>query len=137
MLLLCCNKLRHYLNAHRGRSCRRPSVRRGFSPSPAHLRRTEHLYRKGSSTLHSLMQQWLSAAMIRKSLRLKTLGSGTLLALCVHAALAGDENLGDLDLSTLMKMDVTLVTAQKRTENLDTVPISMTVLKASAIHGLK
>jgi iron complex outermembrane receptor protein len=45
------------------------------------------------------------------------------------------EDLSSLDLHTLMQMDVTLVNAQKRTEDANTVPISMTVLKASDIGG--
>ncbi|MET0661424.1 MAG: TonB-dependent receptor [Steroidobacteraceae bacterium] len=49
-----------------------------------------------------------------------------------HAA----EDLTQLDLATLMKMDVTLVTAQKRREDVTTVPVSMTVLKRSALQGL-
>ena len=65
-----------------------------------------------------------------------TLASGTLLAVSASVAFGADD-LAGLDLSTLMQMDVTLVTAQKRTENVDTVPISMTVLKANAIKDLK
>lgn len=53
-----------------------------------------------------------------------------------QAALAADD-LTSLDLATLMQMDVTLVTAQRRTENVNTVPISMIVVKADAVHGLK
>ncbi|HKQ83426.1 MAG TPA: TonB-dependent receptor [Steroidobacteraceae bacterium] len=64
------------------------------------------------------------------------MGSAALLAMAVHAALAAADDLSNLDLTTLMEMDVTLVTAQKRTEDVNAVPISMTVLKSSAIRGL-
>ncbi|MET0658491.1 MAG: TonB-dependent receptor plug domain-containing protein, partial [Steroidobacteraceae bacterium] len=72
-----------------------------------------------------------------KRIFLVRLGSATLLAMAIHSACAAADDLGNLDLTTLMEMDVTLVTAQKRTEDVNTVPISMTVLKSSAIRGLK
>jgi len=46
------------------------------------------------------------------------------------------EDLSQLDLRSLMNMDITLVNAQKRTEDAAQVPISMTVVKADAIRAL-
>jgi iron complex outermembrane receptor protein len=64
--------------------------------------------------------------------------AGALLTFGIRAALAAaDDDLSHLDLVTLMEMDVTLVTAQKRTENVNSVPISMHVVKADRINGLK
>ena len=60
-----------------------------------------------------------------------------LLAASVRVALGASDDLTQLDLATLMQMDVTLVTAQRRIENVNTVPISMTVLKTDAIRGLR
>lgn len=52
-----------------------------------------------------------------------------LIVLSAGSAAANEHDLTQLDLSTLMDMDVTLVTAQKRTENVNAVPISISVLK--------
>lgn len=57
----------------------------------------------------------------------------TLLVFGAGSARANEADLTRLDLSTLMDMDVTLVTAQKRTEDVNTVPISITVLKRDQI----
>jgi iron complex outermembrane receptor protein len=65
---------------------------------------------------------------VRHSRRLAVAIAVTLAA-C--GARAGGNDLADLDLVTLMTMDVTLVTAQKRTENVNEVPISMIVLKSA------
>jgi iron complex outermembrane receptor protein len=69
------------------------------------------------------------AMKLQRSTSTTFLAAGTLAVICVRAAVAADD-LAGLDLSTLMSMDVTLVTAQKRTEDVTTVPISMTVLKS-------
>lgn len=56
------------------------------------------------------------------------------LVLAASAAAAAAEDLTQLDLDTLMNMNVTLVTAQKRTENVNEVPISMVVLTADDLR---
>jgi iron complex outermembrane receptor protein len=83
---------------------------------------------------------WLSE--VRHSLRPDrlmhaTLASWALLVFVVHGAMASDEDLSRLDLGTLMQMDVTLVTAQKRREDAAIVPVSMVVLKRNTLQGLQ
>ncbi|MET0986308.1 MAG: TonB-dependent receptor [Steroidobacteraceae bacterium] len=58
------------------------------------------------------------------------------LSASVRLAHGADPDLTQLDLATLMKMDVTVVTAQKRREDVTTVPVSMTVLKRTTLQGL-
>lgn len=52
------------------------------------------------------------------------------------AARASDD-LSRLDLQSLMQMNITLTTAQKRTEDVERVPIAMTIIKADMIKGVK
>lgn len=71
----------------------------------------------------------------RRLIQWTTLAPCALLA-SVRLAHGADPDLTQLDLATLMKMDVTVVTAQKRREDVTTVPVSMTVLKRATLQGL-
>jgi iron complex outermembrane recepter protein len=75
----------------------------------------------------------MSRLNTRTSHPLRLAVSGVLAFFCAQAVVA-TEDLSQLDLTKLMSMDVVLVNAQKRTENVTEVPISMTVLKAESLE---
>ena len=94
----------------------------------------------GMAKIKSVMR--CDTAGARESLRdrLRLIGmQGMLLCVPLLAVASGagpTDDLSLLDLHTLMGMDVTLVSAQKRLEDVNSVPISMVVVKSDAIDNM-